>query len=114
MLTFLELMIANYKSTTDMTRQSGLKLKEGRFRLGIRKKFFNLRVVRHWNRFAREAVCVPSLEVLKESLNGALTNLGGYLCHGVGIRWSSMSLPTQTILGGSYDSIITLFLSYMK
>ncbi|KFQ14577.1 hypothetical protein N330_01534, partial [Leptosomus discolor] len=37
------------------------KLKEGRFRLGIRKKFFMTRVVRHWHRLPREAVAAPSL-----------------------------------------------------
>jgi len=37
----------------------------------IRKKFFTLRVVRHWNRFSREVVDVPSsLEVLKARLDG--------------------------------------------
>ncbi|KFR06295.1 hypothetical protein N306_04467, partial [Opisthocomus hoazin] len=54
---------------------NGSKLKEGRFRLGIRKKFFTMRVVKHWNRFPREAVYAPSLEVFKARLDGALRNL---------------------------------------
>ncbi|KGL88068.1 hypothetical protein N301_03709, partial [Charadrius vociferus] len=54
---------------------NGYKLEEGRFRLNIRKKFFTLRVVRHWNRLPREAVEVPSLEVLKARLDVALGNL---------------------------------------
>lgn len=32
----------------DRRRESGFKLKEGRFRLGIEKIFFTLRMVRHW------------------------------------------------------------------
>ncbi|KFR05201.1 hypothetical protein Y956_02415, partial [Nipponia nippon] len=54
---------------------NGFKLKEGRFRLDIRKKFFTLRVVRHWKRLPREAVGAPSLEVFKARLDGALSNL---------------------------------------
>ncbi|KFZ52413.1 hypothetical protein N338_04516, partial [Podiceps cristatus] len=54
---------------------NGFKLKEGRFRLDIRKKFFTLRVVRHWDRLPREAVDAPSLEVFKARLDGALSNL---------------------------------------
>ncbi|KFV42552.1 hypothetical protein N341_12867, partial [Tyto alba] len=54
---------------------NGFKLKEGRFRLDIRKKFFTVMVVRHWNGFPREAVDAPLLEVFKARLDGALSNL---------------------------------------
>ncbi|KFV15529.1 hypothetical protein N339_10798, partial [Pterocles gutturalis] len=51
------------------------KLKEGRFRLDSRKKFFTVRVVRHWNRLPREVVGAPSLEMFKARLDEALSNL---------------------------------------
>jgi len=45
------------------------------FILDIRKKFFTVRVVRHWNMLPRKAVDTPSLEVLKARLDEALSNL---------------------------------------
>jgi len=59
----------------DRTRGNDSKLKEGRFRLGIRKNFFTMRVVKHCNRLPREAVAACSLEVWKAKLDGALSNL---------------------------------------
>ncbi|KFQ37767.1 hypothetical protein N332_00776, partial [Mesitornis unicolor] len=54
---------------------NGFKLEEGRFRLDIGKKFFTMRVVRHWHRLPREVVDAPSLEVFKARLDRALGNL---------------------------------------
>jgi len=59
----------------DRTRGNGFKQKEGRFRLYKRKKFFTMRVMKHWNRLPREVVDAPSLEVFKAILDGALSNL---------------------------------------
>ena len=50
-------------------------MEEDRFRLGIRKKFFPVRVVRHRHRLPSEAVDAPSLEAFKARLGGALSSL---------------------------------------
>ncbi|KFW12690.1 hypothetical protein N326_02067, partial [Eurypyga helias] len=54
---------------------NGFKLKVGRFRLDIRKKFFPERVLKHWTRLPREVVDAPSLEGFKARLDEALSNL---------------------------------------
>jgi len=51
------------------------KLREGRFRLDIRKQCFVMRVVKHWNGFPREVVDAPSLETCKARVDGPLSNL---------------------------------------
>ncbi|KFQ69705.1 hypothetical protein N335_14117, partial [Phaethon lepturus] len=63
------------RACSDRTRVNDFKLKEGKFRLDIRKNFLTMRAVRHWNRLPREVVAAPSLEVLKARLDGALSNL---------------------------------------
>jgi len=50
-------------------------LKEVRFRLDVRKKFFTVRVVRHWDKLYKDMVDCLSLETLKIRLNQALSNL---------------------------------------
>ncbi|KAK4822655.1 hypothetical protein QYF61_018607 [Mycteria americana] len=54
---------------SDRMRDNGFKLKEGRFRSDIRKKFFMKKLL------LREVVDALSLEVFKARLEGALSNL---------------------------------------
>ena len=67
-----------------MTRENGFKLREGKFRLDVRKGFFSQKMLKHWNRLPREAVDDPSPGTFKARLDGALGSL---------IQWVA-ALPT--------------------
>jgi len=57
------------KACSDRTRSNGFKLSEVRFRLDITKKFFTIRLLKHWIRLPRELVEAPYLEIFKARLD---------------------------------------------
>ena len=73
---------------SDRTRGNGLKLRQGRFRLDIRRKFFPPEGGDALNRLPKEAVDAPSsLQALKARLDVALGSLVWWLAtlHAAGV-----------------------------
>jgi len=68
------------RACCNRTRSDGFKLREGRFRLGIRKKFFTIRVVKHCKRLPRAVMEAPG----KHSRPGWM---------GLWATWSSWRCP---------------------
>lgn len=61
--------------SSNRERGNGHKLKYRKIHLNIRKNFFTLRMIKHWNQLSREVMESPSLEITKTRLDIALSNL---------------------------------------
>lgn len=93
-----------------MTRQGrdDFKVRERRFRFNTRKKLSALRALRHWNRFPKEIVRAPSLEVFQMRLVGALSNLVQCPCPWQGY-WNEMVF--KVFSNQDHSVILSLFLA---
>ena len=75
------------------------RLKQERYRLDVKRKFFTQREVRPW-RSCPGKLSAPSLEALKAGLDGALGSLSCWVAlpRAGGWKWVVSSLPTQVII----------------
>lgn len=56
-------------------RDSCHQLKQGKFKLHVRKSFLTVRAIKQWNKLPSEAVQSPSLQVFKTRLDKVLSSL---------------------------------------
>lgn len=61
--------------TSVRTRGNDLRLHQGTFRFDIRENFFTERLVKPWNRLAREVVESPSRERFNRHVDVALRDM---------------------------------------
>ena len=59
----------------DRLQGNGRKICQGRFRLGVRKRFYIQRMVEQWNEFPRDVVMAPRLTVFKKRLDNTLRHI---------------------------------------
>lgn len=59
------------RNCSDRISSNGYKLKERKLMLDIRKEFFTVRVMRHWNRLPREVVDTPIVTMFTARLDVA-------------------------------------------
>lgn len=68
-------MILLTKPCSDKASGGGFKWEEGRFKLDRRRAFVTMRALRHWSWLPMEAVVTPRLDLFKDWLDWALSNL---------------------------------------
>jgi len=63
------------EEASERTRNNGHRLQQEKWSLELKKKILSVRMFQHWNRFHREIVKSPSLEIFKTCLDRVLDNM---------------------------------------